>query len=269
MKKCFSRGLGVVVLALVAGVGCNKEEPQQPNDLRMGGPAQAQTAGIAGDVLETMDSGGYTYIKVKTADKEIWAAGPQTTLKVGDKVAMDAGLPMQNYKSTSLDRTFDVVYFVQAIGVNGKMAPGAAGGMGQMPSGHPGGEGATAGADGAEGHTGAPAAAATEVDLANIKKADGGKTVAEAIAEKGTLSGKQVKIRAKVVKFNANIMGKNWLHIRDGSGDKGMADLTVTTSAPAKVGDLILAEGTVVTNKDFGAGYKYDVILEDAKVTVE
>ena len=66
-------------------------------------------------------------------------------------------------------------------------------------------------------------------------------------------------------------MGKNWLHIRDGSGsaDKSDNDLTVTTSTPAKLGDTVLVTGLVSLNKDFGAGYKYTVILDDAKVTVE
>jgi hypothetical protein len=78
-------------------------------------------------------------------------------------------------------------------------------------------------------------------------------------------------VRGKVVKYNAEIMGKNWLHIQDGSGsaDKSNNDLTVTTTTPAKVGDTVLVTGSVTTNKDFGAGYKYTVILDDAKVVVE
>ena len=78
-------------------------------------------------------------------------------------------------------------------------------------------------------------------------------------------------MRGKVVKYNAMIMGKNWLHLRDGSGsdDKSNNDLTVTTATPAKLGDTVLVTGNVSTNRDFGAGYKYTVILEDAKVTVE
>jgi hypothetical protein len=71
------------------------------------------------------------------------------------------------------------------------------------------------------------------------------------------------------VKYNGGIMGKNWLHIRDGSGQEGNNDLTVTTDAPAKVGDTVLVKGKVSTDRDFGGGYKYPVIVEDAKVTVE
>ena len=78
-------------------------------------------------------------------------------------------------------------------------------------------------------------------------------------------------MRGKIVKYNSQILGKNWLHLRDGSGsvEKMDHDLMVTTSTKVKVGDTVLVEGIVSLNKDFGAGYKYEVILDDAKVTVE
>ncbi len=87
---------------------------------------------------------------------------------------------------------------------------------------------------------------------------------------KSTLSGKQVTVRAKVVKAVPNIMGKTFLHLRDGTGTEGSNDLTVTTTNEVvRVGMVVTASGTVVTDKDFGSGYKYDVILEDATVTVK
>ena len=72
-----------------------------------------------------------------------------------------------------------------------------------------------------------------------------------------------------MVKFNANILGTNWIHIQDGTGEKGMNDLTVTSSQRVKVGDTVVIRGRVTVEKDFGAGYKYDVIVENATVTVE
>lgn len=113
--------------------------------------------------------------------------------------------------------------------------------------------------------------AAAEVDLTGIAKAEGGKTVAEVFAEKDALAGKPVTFRGKVVKTNPNIMGKNWLHVRDGSGAEGTNDLTVTTAAGAipSVGDTVVVKGTVALEKDFGMGYQYDIIVEDAEVTVE
>ena len=116
----------------------------------------------------------------------------------------------------------------------------------------------------------APAAPATTVDLAGIAKADGGKTIAEVFAEKDQLAGQPVVFRGKIVKTNPNIMGKNWLHVRDGSGAEGTNDLTVTTAGTVpNVGDTVVVKGTVALNKDFGMGYQYDIIVEDAEVTVE
>jgi hypothetical protein len=113
-------------------------------------------------------------------------------------------------------------------------------------------------------------APAQEVDLTGIAKAEGGKTVAEVFAEKDQLAGKPVTFRGKVVKTNADIMGKNWLHVRDGSGAEGTNDLTVTTAgAIPNVGDTVVVTGPVVLNKDFGMGYTYEVLIEDAQVTVE
>jgi hypothetical protein len=116
----------------------------------------------------------------------------------------------------------------------------------------------------------APVAPAADVDLTGIAKADGGKTIAEVFAEKDALAGQPVTLRGKVVKANPDIMGKNWLHVRDGSGAEGTNDLTVTTTgAVPNVGDTVVVTGPVVLNKDFGMGYTYEVMIEDAQVTVE
>lgn len=109
-----------------------------------------------------------------------------------------------------------------------------------------------------------------EVDLSGIGKADGGKTIAEVFAEKDALANTKVTVRGKVVKTNGGIMGKNWVHVRDGSGAEGTNDLTVTTDAALpNVGDTVVVTGDVGLNRDFGAGYAYDVILENAEVKVE
>jgi hypothetical protein len=114
------------------------------------------------------------------------------------------------------------------------------------------------------------AAASAEVDLAGIERADGGKTVAELYAEKDQLAGQPVVVRGKVVKTNAMVMDTNWLHVRDGSGEDGTNDLTVTTKAELpKVGDTVVVSGVVTVDKDFGMGYVYPVILENAEVKIE
>jgi hypothetical protein len=100
-------------------------------------------------------------------------------------------------------------------------------------------------------------------------KAKNGKTVAEVYAAREDLAGKPVLVRGRVVKFFPKIMGKNWVHLQDGSGSEGTNDLTVTTDTMVKVGDLVLVSGMVSVDRDFGHGYSYTVILEDAEVTVE
>ena len=113
-------------------------------------------------------------------------------------------------------------------------------------------------------------ATSADIDLSGVAKAEGGKTVAEVFAEKNTLANTKVTVRGKVVKTNAMIMDKNWLHIRDGSGAEGANDLTVTTSAELpQVGATVVVTGQVALDKDFGMGYRYPVIIEDAEVTVE
>jgi hypothetical protein len=114
-----------------------------------------------------------------------------------------------------------------------------------------------------------PTAEVADVDLSGIEKAADGVTVAELFTAKDQLAGQPVTLRGKVVKVNAGIMGTNWLHIRDGSGEEGSNNITITTGQMADVGDLVLVTGVLTVNKDFGMGYQYDAIIENAEVTVE
>jgi len=129
---------------------------------------------------------------------------------------------------------------------------------------------AAAAAIAAKGHP-LPSAGKSDVSLIGIAKADGGKTIQEIFDEKAALAGSKVTVRGKAVKVNAGIMGKNWVHVRDGSGANGDNDLTVTTTSPSlpDVGDTVLVTGTVALDQDFGMGYQYVVLLQDAELTLE
>lgn len=210
---------------------------------------------ITGTVVETMNASRYTYVQVDTGTEKIWAAGPMATVKVGDGVSLGVGQPNKNFYSPTLKRKFDALYFVDAIAPLGSACPAGATGTLALPPGHP----AIQATD-----TKASTNAAAEA----IQKPDGGKTVAEIWDAKASLSGKPVVIRGKVAKFTPNILGMNWLHLRDGTGSDGRNDLTVTTKSVVTVGQIVTARGLLSTSKDFGAGYKYDVIIEDATVTV-
>ena len=262
MKKGSLVMIGLAAMGLGLW-GCNGGAEKKAASNAGPAPAMQTEAGqYSGTVLETMESGGYTYVKVDTGKEQIWAAGPQTAVKVGEKVVVPTGMPMYNFHSKSLERDFEVIYFVGAIMKEGEAASapdpaGAGPDMGLMPPGHP------------SMGMGAPSDDKVEVKAGSIKKATGGKTVAEVFQEKAQLAGKQVTIRAKVVKFTPEIMDKNWLHIQDGTGAEGTNDLTVTTSQKANKGDTVLVTGTLAIDKDFGYGYRYDLILEDATVKAE
>lgn len=219
--------------------------------------AANQGNGFSGRVTETTNAVSYTYICVDTGTKKVWAAAPQFPVRVGDAVTISSSMPMPNYHSKTLDRTFDVVYFTGGVVVNGAN-PGGSGAAVELPKNHPPITGAAT-----------KPRVETKVDLSGIKKATGGKTIAEIFAGKTKLTGKQVTVRGKVVKYNAMIMGKNWLHLRDGSGSEGSNDLTVTTASEVKIGDTVLVSGVVSADKDFGAGYKYALLIENAEVVVE
>ena len=216
-------------------------------------PRVASESTISGKVIETTNAASYTYVLVDTGDKKLWAAAPQFAVKVGDSIAIAEAMPMPNYHSKTLNRDFEVVYFTANVTLNGKSLSGSDNPV-ALPKNHP--------------PIGGVAARPT-FDFSSIKKAEGGKTIAEIYADKVKLRGKPVKVRGKVVKYNGDVMGRNWLHIQDGTGSAPDNDLTVTTASPAKVGDTVLVNGTVATDRDFGGGYRYNLIIEDAKVAVE
>ena len=228
----------------------------------MGGAAAAQAGptGPSGEVLEALDAGTYTYLKIKTADGEIWAAVPATPAKVGDKVALAGAMEMKNFKSKTLKRDFPSVWF-------GTLAkPGAAGVAGAVHGGAP-----AAGQAGAKPADGAARAKAAATKTEPVAKAEGpgAMTVAEIWAKRKELAGKQVTVRGRVVRYSANIMGSNWLHLQDGSGsvaDK-THDVTATSKTPAKVGDVLVVSGAVAIDRNIGAGYNYPVLIENAALT--
>jgi hypothetical protein len=201
---------------------------------------------VRGTVAETMDSGGYTYVLLDTGEEQLWLAGPQTAVEVGDIIQTTQGMAMNQFTSKTLDRTFDVLYFVGTLG--NLTTP-------VMPEGHP-----TISQD-----------AETVVADSTVAALESGQDIAHVYANKDTLAGQQVSLRGKVVKYNEGILGWNFIHIQDGSGDvaDGSNDLTVTSHNEAAVGQTIVVTGTVILDKDFGAGYSFPVLVEGADITAE
>jgi hypothetical protein len=191
---------------------------------------------VSGEVLEVRDVESYTYLRLKTRDGETWAAVSRAPVKTGAKVTLENVTVMKNFESRSLQRTFPTILF-------GSLAGAAGNGM-------------------------APARSAPDTPDARVPRASGpnARTVAEIVTQSAELKDKPVLVRGKVVKYNAAIMGKNWIHLRDGSGSaaNGSNDLIVTTASQAKTGDVVTVKGVVRTDKDFGSGYAYKVLVEDA-----
>lgn len=211
----------------------------------MAAPGDApKSEGLVGKLLERIDAPPYSYLRIQTRGGEVWAAVPETKIEKGAEVTVSNPMQMDNFESKTLKRKFAVVFF----------------GTLDAPS-NPAGasmQHATA----AKGPADAPD---VRVDKAAGAEA---RTVAEIHAQKDSLKEKSVTLHAKVVKVTSEVLSKNWLHLRDGTGnaDKGDNDITVTTTGTAKVGDVLLIKGTVRVNKDFGAGYTYKVLIEDAKI---
>ena len=203
---------------------------------------------LSGKVLQTMNSGGYSYVLLEKKDgKKIWVAVGETPIKAGDKINFKPGMEMVNFESKSLKRTFDSIIFSEGIittaGTSGTAAKEAA---------PPGSKGA---------------ATAKETKI-SVPKATGANayTVEGIFGNSSKLNKKQVTVKGKVVKVSSGIMGKNWIHIQDGSGSQAKANhnLVCTSTATANMGDIVTVTGTLAKDKDFGAGYKYSAIVENA-----
>jgi hypothetical protein len=271
-----------ISLALFA---CNKSAPSATAATT---PQQAPTtasAGIRGKVTEKIDAAQYTYLKLQTAEGETWTAVPKTDKDVGAEVVVTNAVWMQNFKSNTMGRTWERIAFGTLDDGTASAAAAIGAPSGALPAGHP------ATTDSAQGmsaqqaasphgsaaspHDGQPQhptpSAAADVGKIKVAKASGksGHTVAEIWLKRAALKDQKVAVRGKVVKATNGVMGKNWLHVRDGSGEGASADLTVASDETAAVGDTVLVTGVVHTDKDLGAGYHYDVIVEDAKIKAE
>lgn len=216
----------------------------------LAGESPATTPAVAtavkGEVLEVRDVESYTYLRLKTRDGETWAAVGKTPVKKGAEVIIENTMVMKNFESKSLKKTFPTIVFGTLGGAGGSM-PVAGNGM-------------------ATAHSGI-AKTADGGDI-NVPKAIGAnaRTVAEIMTKGAELKDKPVLVRGKVVKYNPGIMGKNWIHLRDGSGSVTAStnDVLVTTMNQAKAGDIVTVKGIVRTDKDFGSGYSYKVLIEEA-----
>ncbi len=192
---------------------------------------------------EVIQTSAYTYLRVSEESKETWIAITRQEVEKGKSYYYIPGIEMTDFVSKELKRTFKSIFFVDKF------------------SEQPITNIKTNAADAPKGNLSAVAKEGIKVE-----PAVGGITIAELYAKKDSYAGKTVKIKGEVVKFNAEIMGKHWVHLQDGTNSNGSFDIAFTTNDVTKIGDVVTFEGTVTLKKDFGAGYFYEVIIENAKL---
>jgi hypothetical protein len=161
-------------------------------------------------------------------------------------ISFTTEMPMKNFHSNSLKRDFPIIYFANRFITDEAGQTSTSLDM-ALPHGNI-----------------KPTPEAKPVE--GIDKVKGGNTIAEIHADKQALNGKAIRVRGQVTKFTPNVMGKNWIHIKDSST---LDDLTITTSNTTAVDAVVIIEGKLALDKDFGYGYVYPLIVEDASVTKE
>jgi len=192
---------------------------------------------------EVIQATSYTYVRVTEDSKETWIAISRQEVEKGKLYYYEPSVEMNDFVSKELKRTFKSIVFVDKFSaqpITNVKAPVENTSKGNQP--------------------------AVAKEGIKVTPAEGGISIADLYSKKDSYAGKTVKIRGEVVKFNAEIMGKNWIHLQDGTNSNGSFDIAVTTSDVTKVGDVVTVEGSVTLKKDFGAGYFYEVIIENGKL---
>ncbi|MCK9420273.1 MAG: DNA-binding protein [Nitrospirae bacterium] len=256
MKRLIGRAVPFVTItalifsAVSAFAVTDKPSPVPPPEMKVKkAEASLDSSSLSGKVLETMNSGGYTYVLLEKKGKKTWAAIPEMKVSVGQQMSLQPGTEMANFPSKSLGRTFDSIIF-------------SGGPLSDAPS--------ASGKEKADKKTEVSKTVSPPAQDIKVAKATGpdAYTIGEIFEKRTALHEKTAVVKGKVVKISAGIMGKNWIHLQDGTGDpkQGTNDLVATSDALPALGDVITVRGTVFKDKDFGSGYKYSVIMEKASI---
>lgn len=203
-----------------------------------------------GVIVSTLPAGVYTYVEVKGENETLWAATNSKKIQKGARVEFIKSLPMQNFKSKILKKTFKTVYFINGLYKEGQWKNSKF--QSKVKT-----AGKVVTSRGRSKET-----FRQKIKVGSIKKAD--YTILNLWDKKKVLSGKDVLLRAKVVKVTKQIMKKNWIHLQDGTGTDKFFDIVVTSDEIPTLGEIVLIKGKVSVNKDFGYGYFYKLLIENA-----
>ncbi|MEL4455926.1 GW dipeptide domain-containing protein [Lutimonas vermicola] len=199
----------------------------------------AQNEVVVKEVQQTSD---YTYLFVQESGKEYWMAVSKSEVKEGEKIYFTGAMEMKNFESKELNKVFDRIFFVDRISKNPidydskktEMISKKKEGINKL------------------------------LDSIKISPPADGHSISELYNNSKEFNGQTVKVRGQVVKVNMDIMDRNWVHLMDGTRGEKRSDLTFTTKDVVKVGDTVTFEGILAIDREFGAGYVYPVIVEDA-----
>lgn len=258
---------GAIGIAAVVAVTAKSEPPSRPHEpvakastARHEPPvAPATDASLAGEVREAIDVAQYTYLRLAPRDgREFWAAVSKAPVSVGSHVSIVDAAKMTNFESATLKRTFDVIYF-GSLGSSGR-TPGP---TGALPPGHP----PLGGQDLANTpHGSAPAAPTPSAVKVTPATGQNAYAIAALFAERASLAGKPARVRGQVVKATP-VQGVTYYRLRDGSSEEpSAAQLVVSSTAKATIGQVVTFEGQVGVDIDVGIGIKYPVMLQEARL---
>ena len=238
MKKYSVYVFAILFLGLYACSKNAENEPEKTANQNL--PARYHKV----TVIDHMNASNYSYIQCQENGNKFWIAVQQMPVENGETLYFSKSMEMKNFKSETLKRTFKSILFVEDIS---KTVPNKSEEI-------------------KEAHEKIKSSRDESIHVEPLKD---GKTIKQIYSDSKSLKGKVVKVRGVVTKYNPNIMGRNWIHIQDGTSDGNNYDLMITSQDQAALGDKVEIEGSLALNKDFGAGYSYPVMLENAKVTVE
>ena len=234
MKKIFILSLFLMTMVSCQNTPKNAEQSSEKSDLLEKFVAK-----------ESIDAGGYVYILGDQEGELKWFALTSREVAVGDVYYFAEPLVMKDFYSKELDRPFEEVTFLMKVSMDASELVEPAQ---DLSSGAPSGKVTT-----------------DKLDL-SVDVPANGISVAELIENAKKYAGKKVIVRGEVVKFSPEIMNTNWVHLQDGTSFNEKYDLTITTTDKVAVGDVLTLEGIVTIDKDFGYGYFYELLLEQAVV---
>jgi len=235
MKKITSL---LLLVAMVALFSCDSPNYKESSNERPKSSNPALREAIVKEILQTTS---YTYLMFEEDGEEYWGAIPRRDdIVKGNTYYFDSSMEMENFPSKELSRTFDRIFFIESI--SDTPFPEAGMVMGDKKG----------------------SARVGNMEVQVIEQIEDGVTIAELYENSSVYAGKRVKIHGKVVKFTPQVMGKNWVHIQDGTKSGNNFDITITTSDIVKNDDVATFVGLVVLDKDFGYGYAYELIIEEA-----